>query len=112
MDALANWSGSILGSARVPRAGEGVPPSRTFLVVCKQKFVSAEHRNEHSARVRSPEDCCDGRLVTYSRCHGCVTFCILGLQTSFTNTKAKEFASGRLNLYVPGPLQFLGTFPD
>ena len=33
MDALANWSGSILGSARVPRAGEGVPPSRTFLVV-------------------------------------------------------------------------------
>ena len=28
----------------------------------KEKFVSAERRNQHSARVRSPEDCCDGRL--------------------------------------------------
>ena len=40
----------------------------------KEKFVSAERRNQHSARVRSPEDCCDGRLSTYWRCHGCVTF--------------------------------------
>ena len=38
-----------------PAAGEGVPPSRTFLVVWKQKFVSAERRNQRSTRVRSPE---------------------------------------------------------
>ena len=43
--------------------------------------------------------------------HGCVTFRIRGLQTSFTKTNAKVFSFGRLNLYTPGPLQFLGIGP-
>jgi hypothetical protein len=34
----------------------------------------------------------------YFRCQASVTFLIRGLQTSLTNTKAKVFPSGRLNL--------------
>ncbi len=46
-----------LGSARVSRAGDGVPPSRTFLSnrSCPKKFVAVEHRDQHTRRVRYPE---------------------------------------------------------
>src|SRR6266571_6516432 len=50
-----------LGSARVSRAGDGVPPSRTFLAPCPDlrstflgKTVSAGRRNQHARRVRYP----------------------------------------------------------
>ena len=50
-----------LGSARVSRAGDGVPPSRTFLAPCLDvlatflgKTVSARRRNQHARRVRYP----------------------------------------------------------
>src|SRR6266446_10220943 len=50
-----------LGSARVSRAGDGVPPSRTFLAPCQDprstflgKTVSARRRNQHARRVRYP----------------------------------------------------------
>ena len=50
------------GSARIPRAGEGLWRSRTFLRSPKivsgntvqEKFVSAERRNQHTRRVRYP----------------------------------------------------------
>src|SRR4029077_2376094 len=48
---------------------------------------------------------------SYFRCQGCVTFWIRGLQVSLTKTKDKVFWSGRLNLYTPCPLQFLGIEP-
>src|SRR5438094_4499954 len=51
-----------LGSACVLRAGDGVPPSRTFLVPCpnprstfSEKTVSARRRNRHAGRVRYPD---------------------------------------------------------
>src|SRR5207247_5252280 len=52
---------TILGSARVPRAGEPVSGSRTFFTVSKspprseskEKCVSARRRNQHAGRVRS-----------------------------------------------------------
>src|SRR6266446_5363882 len=50
-------------------------------------------------------------LPDYCRCHGCVTFWIRGLHLSLTKTNASVFASGRLNLYTPGPLQDLGIAP-
>src|SRR4030095_9993341 len=51
-----------LEGARVPRAGEAVSDSRTFPKDFlprgprdfKQKFVSAERRNQHARRARSP----------------------------------------------------------
>src|SRR6266545_76229 len=51
-----------LGSARVSRARDGVPPSRTFCVryQCPRlslqgKTVSARRRNQHAGRVRYPK---------------------------------------------------------
>src|SRR5437867_6459912 len=41
-----------LGSARVSRAGNGVPPLRTL-----RKIVSAGRRNRHARRVRYPDNC-------------------------------------------------------
>ena len=38
-------------SARVPRAGEAVPASRTWI----EKIVSARRRNQHARRARHPE---------------------------------------------------------
>ena len=55
------------GSTRVPRVGEGVPPSRTSAGVDRQKivnpsigdtsrkFVAAGRRDQHAGRARSPE---------------------------------------------------------
>jgi hypothetical protein len=52
----------FLGSARLQRAGDGILPSRTFVVLpetnstgSKTKFVAAEYRNQHARDVRSPE---------------------------------------------------------
>src|SRR5436309_7036837 len=51
-----------LGSAHVSRAGDGVPPSRTFLAPCpnlrstfSEKTVLARRRNQHAGRVRYPD---------------------------------------------------------
>src|SRR5436190_849950 len=51
----------VPGSARVPRVGDGVPPSRTFLASClgsrsiiSGKRVSARRRNQHPGRARCP----------------------------------------------------------
>ena len=41
-----------LGSARVSRAGNGVPPLRTLRTI-----VSAGRRNQHARRVRYPDNC-------------------------------------------------------
>src|SRR4029077_273745 len=54
---------SLLGSARVSRAGEPVSGPRTFRTACKssprseskEKYVSARRRNQHARPVRSPE---------------------------------------------------------
>jgi hypothetical protein len=74
---------------------------------------SSFRRNVETARYKRalPKDCSGCLLWAYWRRHGSVTFWVRGLQTSLTNTKAKVFASGRLNLYTPGPLQFLGIAP-
>ena len=52
----------ILGSARLQRAGDSVPQSRTFLRehgfsidAPNEKFVSAECLDQHAESVRSPE---------------------------------------------------------
>ena len=85
MGALANLSGSILGSARGSRAGDRVFAIANFLVFAtlayyepKEKFVSA----------RTPKPAREPRALPrialqparfsavdlYWRCHGCVTF--------------------------------------
>jgi len=42
----------LLGSARVSRAGNGVPAIANF----SEKIVAAGRRNQRASRVRSPED--------------------------------------------------------
>jgi len=53
---------TVLGSVRGSRAGEGGPPSRTFLFLrlafpfaFVRKIVSASRRNRHASRVCSPD---------------------------------------------------------
>ena len=47
---------SGLGSARVSRAGRGVPPRRTFFAPrFHEKFATARRHHQHARRVRYPE---------------------------------------------------------
>ena len=64
MDALANWSGSILGSARVPRAGEGVPPSRTFLVVRNLNILMSPRKSSfrRNAETSTLQECAPQKI--------------------------------------------------
>ena len=63
MGALANWSDRFWGahaSRVLAKAFRLRELSWSFAIYTyyepKEKFVSAERRNQHSARVRSPED--------------------------------------------------------
>lgn len=89
--------------------------NQRFGLFFDKSFIATACSDQHATSVRSPELRYNTRrfsaVAFYCRCHCCATFWILGLQTSFTNTNAKVFASGRLNLYTPGPLQFLGAAP-
>src|SRR5206468_11696705 len=53
----------VLGGARVPHVGDGVPPWRTLLpsFLLSRKTVSARRRNQHARRVRYPKYCSDAR---------------------------------------------------
>ena len=62
--ALANWSESILGSARVSRAGEGVSPSRTFLVVCNLHILMSPRRSSfrRNAETSTLQECAPQKI--------------------------------------------------
>ena len=64
MGALANRSGSILGSARVSRAGEGVSPSRTFLVVCNLHILMSPRRSSfrRNAETSTLQECAPQKI--------------------------------------------------
>ena len=65
MGALANWSGSILGSARVSRAGECVSPSRTFLVVRNLHILMSPRKSSfrRNAETSTLQECAPQKIV-------------------------------------------------
>jgi hypothetical protein len=64
---LANSSGSFLGSARVSRAGEGVSPSRTFLVVCNLHILMSPRRSSfrRNAETSTLQECAPQKILRW-----------------------------------------------